>query len=141
MLVLSNVEFDARSSHCIAFARSRISAISRSLKKFLLTCWNRRLFLRVWKRDLELFLYDSKIFDKLRRLFQLSWCSWSVVIAMSNRELEMIDACCLKCQWEIERLKLIAVRCELLVCEDDLLLNSSCDSSSLSSLSRLNDTW
>ena len=89
-----------------------------------------------WTRDeivvFELFLDDLnvrnsvwiEVFDKLRLLFQSSWCSWSVVTAVDNRELEMIDACCLRCQWEIERLKSVAVRCELLVCEDDLLLSS-----------------
>ena len=62
------------------------------------------------ERDLKLFLYDLNIensfwievFDKLRLLFQSSWCSWFVVTAVDNRELEMIDACRLKCQWEIE---------------------------------------
>ena len=41
---------------------------------------------------------SNRNFDKLRKLFQSIWCSWSVVTAMNNRRLEMIDACRWKCQ-------------------------------------------
>ena len=39
-------------------------------------------------------------FGKLRRLFQLLWRSWSVVIVTNNRELETTDACRWRRQWD-----------------------------------------
>ena len=97
-----------------------IHAISQSSKKFLfksssvleIFCLLFRLLI-FWIVNetieivvLELFLDDLNIrnslrievFSKLRLIFQSSWWSWFVIIAMNNRKLEMNDACRWKCQ-------------------------------------------
>ena len=74
-----------------------------------------------WWLEYKKFI-SHESFDKLRKLFQSIWCSWSVVTAVNNRELEMIDVYCWECQWEIERLKSIVVRCRLLIASSSLLL-------------------
>ena len=37
--------------------------------------------------------FSHENFDKFRRLFQLLWRSWFVIIAVNNRKLETIGAC------------------------------------------------
>ena len=36
---------------------------------------------------------SHRSFDKLRKLFQISWCFWFVITVMNNRKFETIDVC------------------------------------------------
>ena len=62
------------------------------------------LFLQIWFEYRRFISYDS--FDKLRERFQLSWCSWSVVTAMNNRDLKWLTLVAKNVN-EIEWLKLL----------------------------------
>ena len=99
LLILSNLNFLSSSWFC---DNSRCFDHRRS------SCWSRLIILealnREWDDRSQCSLVVSRrleyrnsflieIFSNLRLLFQSSWCSWLVVTAMSNQELEMIDAC------------------------------------------------
>ena len=53
---------------------------------------------------------SHKCFDKMRKLFQLFWRFWSVVIVVNNRKLETIDVC----RWKREQNRMIEINCCML---------------------------
>ena len=57
-----------------------------------------------WYLDDLSIIYEKSIshecFRKMCKLFQLSWCFWPAVTTVSNRELETIDACRWRRQWD-----------------------------------------
>ena len=120
LLILSNLSF-------LSSSWSWIVLHSRDFDHRRKLCSNHRLIalLRVFwivSETIESFLCDLnmkksfwiEIFDKLRLLFRSSWCSWSVVTAMSNRDLKWLTLVAENVN-EIEWLKSLAVCCDLLI--------------------------